>query len=85
MSEYGPINSPASNPDAIARRTGGSPDDPHGGQEVVPSNRPDPDPISELATFDPNSQDNSPDRSKFASQPGPKRGFGPDEFTPSQL
>jgi hypothetical protein len=85
MSEYDPINNPASNPDGIARRTGGSPDDPHGGQEATPNKRPDPDPISELATFDPNSQDNNPDRPQLASQPGPKPGFGPDEFTPPQL
>jgi hypothetical protein len=28
-----PINNPGSDPDSQARRTGGSPDDPHGGRE----------------------------------------------------
>ena len=47
-------------------------------QAAIPSDRPDPDPISELATIDGNSQDNDPDRPHLAHQPGPKPGFGPD-------
>lgn len=72
-----PINNPGSDPNSQLRRTGGSENDPHGGQEAIPHNRPDPDPIEELATIDADSQDNNPDRPNLASQPGPKPGFGP--------
>jgi hypothetical protein len=61
------------------------PDDPHGGQERMPRSRPDPDPLSELATIDGSSQDNDPDRPHLALQRGAKPGFGPDELTPSQF
>lgn len=79
-----PVNDPfdnaASDPDAVARRTGGSANDPHGGQEAAPG-RPDPDPIAELATIDDRSQDNDPDRPHLARQLGPQPGFGPDEMS----
>jgi hypothetical protein len=48
------------------------------GNAAFRSGRPDPDPISELATIDTDSQDNDPDRPRLARQPGPKPGFGPD-------
>lgn len=72
-----PINNPGSHQDSQVRRTGGSGNDPHGGQEATPRNRPDPDPIEELATIDTENQDNNPDRPHLANQPGPKPGFGP--------
>ena len=71
-----PIDNAGSDPNADIRRSGGSPDDPHGGQPRM-SRRPDPDPIEELATIDGNSLDNNPDRPRLARQPGPKPGFGP--------
>lgn len=77
LNQPDPINNPGSDPNASARRTGGSSNDPHGGHEGSPDNRPDPDPISELATIDSDSQDNDPDRPHLANQPGPKPGFGP--------
>lgn len=80
-----PINNPGSDPDARARRTGGSADDPHGGRNVTTRTSPDPDPISELATIDDGSQDNRPDKPHLADQPGSKPGFGPGESTPPQL
>lgn len=72
-----PIENAGSDPDGQIRRTGGSANDPHGGQEAVPRTRPDADPIEELATIDAGNQDNDPDRPHLASQPGPKPGFGP--------
>ena len=72
-----PIHNAGSNPNADIRRTGGTEDDPHGGQPRMPR-RPDPDPIEELATIDGNSLDNRPDTPHLARQPGPKPGFGPD-------
>jgi len=72
-----PINSPGSDPDDQVRRTDRSANDRNGGQETVPRNRVNPDPIEELATINPSNQDNNPDRPNLASQPGPKPGFGP--------
>ena len=80
-----PIENAGSDPDAVVRRTGGSAHDPHGGTELVPRTRPDPDPITELATIDTASQDNTPDRPTLAHQPGAKPGFGPGEFTAAEL
>lgn len=80
-----PIENAASNPDSEIRRTGGSGDDPHGGDDRAPVGRPDPDSISELATIDGDSQDNDPDRPQLADQPGPQPGFGPDELTPPKI
>ena len=85
MSEQDPINNPGSDQNAFARRTGGSANDPHGGQEEMPRNRPDPDPLSELATIDDRGDGAIVDRPHLADQPGPKPGFGPDEFTRPQL
>ncbi len=79
------IENAGSDPDAVARRTGGSAHDPHGGAEIMSRSRPDPDPISELATIDTASQDNGPDRPTLAHQPGVKSGFGPGEFTAAEL
>lgn len=42
------------------------------------SKRPDPDPISELATIDDSGAGGAPDRPHLANQPGSKPGFGPD-------
>lgn len=77
IDKSGPIENASSDPDSQLRRTGGSVNDPHGGQEAIPRNRPDADPIEELATIDSDSQDNRPDRPRLANQPGPKPGFGP--------
>jgi hypothetical protein len=66
-----------SDPDGQLRRTDGSTNDPHGGLEAIPRNRPDADPIEELATIDSDSHDNNPDRPHLANQPGSKPGFGP--------
>jgi hypothetical protein len=46
----GPIDNATTNPDTHQRRTGGSPNDPHGGVEQQTSLRgdgPDPDPVDE--------------------------------------
>jgi hypothetical protein len=80
-----PINNPASDPDAQPRRTGGSANDPPGGLELERDSRPDPDPISELATIDDSGAGGAPDRPQLANQPGHKPGFGPDEFTRPKL
>lgn len=79
------FNNPGSDPDAMARRTGGSRDDPHGGHVRQAGGRPDPDPIEELATIDDSSPDNRPDTPHLAQQPGHKPGFGPDEFSSPML
>jgi hypothetical protein len=70
-----PIQSAALNPSAEMRGID-SANDSLGGQQV-PSGRPNPDPIEELATIGGDSQDNWPDRPHLANQPGPKPGFGP--------
>jgi hypothetical protein len=77
LNQPDPINNPGSNPDARARRTGGSADDPHGGRNISSRNSPDPDPISELATIDDSGDGGGADRPHLANQPGPKPGFGP--------
>lgn len=79
------INNAGSDPDATARRTGGSANDPHGGQQVMPRTRPDPDPIAELVTINDTGKGGAADRPHLAVQPGPKPGFGPDESTPPQV
>jgi len=71
-----PIDNAGSHANADIRRSGGTSDDPHGGQQRT-SRGPDPDPIEELATIDGNSLDNRPDRPHLARQPGPQPGFGP--------
>ena len=58
--------------------------DPHGGQQARPL-RPDPDPISELATIDDSGNGGAADRPELARQPGSKPGFGPDEFTGARI
>lgn len=63
----------------------GSADDPHGGQDMAAGDRPDPDPIAELATIDDSGEGGAPDRPHLARQPGPKPGFGPDEFASPKL
>jgi len=74
---HDPIENAGSNPNAEIRRSGGTSDDPHGGQQRM-RRGPDPDPIEELATIDTDSPDNNPARPHLASQPGRKPGFGPD-------
>lgn len=73
---HDPIENASSNPNADLRRTGGTPDDPHGGRQPM-RRGPDPDPIEEMATIDSDSSDNNPARPHLAHQPGPKPGFGP--------
>lgn len=80
-----PINNAGSNPDAFARRTGGSQDDPHGGRNAMPRTSPDPDPLSELATIDDSGEGGATDQPRLADQPGDKPGFGPDEFASPKL
>lgn len=80
-----PITNPGSDPDARARRTGGSADDPHGGRNLTSRTSPDSDPLSELATIDDSGEGGAADKPHLADQPGAKPGFGPDELSRPQL
>lgn len=80
------INNAGSNPDGDARRSGGSPNDPDGGHELLGRERhaPDPDPIHELV---PGGQGAEPPpygadelTSRMAATARRQPGFGPSEL-----
>lgn len=72
-----PINNPGSDPDALARLTGGSADDQNGGRNITTGTSPDPDPLSELATIDDSCEGGAiADRPYLSDQPGDKLVLG---------